>query len=111
MEISLRQVKDLHIFDIDGDVNETDSYAKIKKVIESTVEKKIKKVAVNLSHMTFVNSSGIGLFINWHNAIKKFNGEFFILEPQQNILEILQLLRVEKMIEIYPLESNLLEKL
>jgi anti-anti-sigma factor len=111
MEVSVRKIKNLHVFDFDGDINETDSYAKIKKVIDSTVEKKIKNVAVNFSHVTFINSSGIGLFVTWYNKLKAFDGKLYITEPPQNIFEILQLLRIDKIVEIYPLESNLLQKL
>lgn len=110
MEVNLRKRGKYKIVDIDGDINEVDNYNRLKEVIVNSIENGEKFIALNLSNTTFLNSGAVSLFISWQKKLSGLGGALVIIEPPQVILEILNILCIEKIIKIYMSEDEFFDK-
>ena len=106
MELHVRKREQFVIIDIEGDVNEVDNYNVLKETILQSLLRGDKKIALNLSHTTFLNSSVVSLFISWQKKVTADGGNIVIMEPPQFIMEILKILCIEKIIPVYASEND-----
>jgi len=55
---------------------------------------------LDLSAMTFLDSSGLGTLISLHKTLRSRNGTVRLLKPAPNVLQILELTRLHRVFEI-----------
>lgn len=69
-------------------------YAKgVKEYIDGLVDGKsgIRKIVFNLSELTFMDSTGIGMLLGRYKRLKKMNLPSFIENPVYNVEKVLEL--------------------
>jgi len=73
----------------------------IKDTIDmQLVSAPVKKLVLDMSGVTFMDSSGIGLIVGRYNRIKSFGGSMAIKNPGQNLLKILKMSGIDKLMKI-----------
>jgi len=76
--------------------------------IRETVRGKLKehpdvtRLDFDLSNATFVDSSGLGMFISLQKTLRERSGTVRLLHPAPNVLQILELTRLHRVFEIVP---------
>src|ERR1700683_2546873 len=89
-EVSVRQSGSTTIFDLRGPVMYTEARALHDMVCE-LLKIGHKKILVNLSNVTRLDSSGIGSLVRTYTAVKDGGGDLKVLhlnKPVQRILEL-----------------------
>ncbi len=59
------------------------------------------KFVINLSQIEYIDSTGIGKIINITKILRKRNGEIALVEVPQKIMEVFNLIKLEKFIKIF----------
>lgn len=59
-----------------------------------------RRVLLNLEKLDFVDSSGVGWLIKWHQRFKKAGGVFVIHSAPPMIRNMLKLLQLDKILEL-----------
>jgi anti-anti-sigma factor len=106
MQIAIRQ-KGIHtIIDVNGEINyfNIDNF---KKTLLHIAEGDSKSVVVNMENIDAIDSSGIGVIISTYKKMQKRDGSFGLLNVNQNIMALLTLSTIDKFLEIYSSEMEL----
>lgn len=85
------------IGDVDNLVSET-----YKKKLETHIdEKKYKKVIMDFSNVTFIDSSGLGLILGRYNQLKKYKGSLYMSGVNKQIEKIFNIAGIWTIIDKY----------
>jgi len=60
------------------------------------------RVLVDLSHVSYVSSVGIPMLVNTAKSVVSRGGKMAFINPQENVVKVLELVGVSQVIPIYP---------
>ena len=82
--------------------------ASIRRDMDSTLfDKRPKKLILDLSAVSFMDSSGLGLIMGRYSVMKELEGEMVVWNPSPEIRSIIALAGMERMVRIeYPADSD-----
>lgn len=104
MEISYRDLKDYKVIMPKGDMDYFSS-RELHDVIFKLINEKTKNIILDLGDVTFIDSAGMGLLINVNKELNKYNGKLGLLNPSQDILNLITLATLDTIIQIYQNED------
>ena len=65
-------------------------------------------LALELSQVTFVSSSGLGVFLALTEEFKEANGSFRLVSPSSTVAAVIKLLNLDRFLSIAPSVEHLL---
>lgn len=74
--------------------------AQVRDEIRATLPATTTCLDLDLSAMTFLDSSGLGTLISLHKTLRARNGTVRLLKPTPNVQQILELTRLHRVFEI-----------
>jgi anti-sigma B factor antagonist len=108
LQISIRESGDVTILDlrgrstIDGESELLDN--RLRKLIANGV----RRVLLNLTDLTQVDSSGVGVIIDTYVSLKDQGGDLKLLCPRGRVREVLRVLRLLEIIPHFENETKAL---
>jgi anti-sigma B factor antagonist len=60
------------------------------------VEEGVKDLSVDLADVRMVDSSGIGLLISAHNLLHKVGGQFALIRPSPELMDLFKAMRMHR---------------
>ena len=93
--------RDVLILSADGGLN-ADTAGDFVGQLETLIDEGVKKMIIDCTRLTHISSYGIGTLVRLHNRLKKHGGDVKIASPQSLVLQVLTLMRMGKVFEIYP---------
>jgi anti-sigma B factor antagonist len=64
--------------------------------------KRPKHIVVDLTEVTFVDSSGLAVLIHGMQDIQEYGGKFAIVGLQENVRPIFEIARLDQVFQIFP---------
>lgn len=82
---------------------EVDMYSspEARKAIMEVVKQKIPKLIVDLKDVSYMDSSGVATLIEGLQMCHKYNGNLLIAGLRDNVREVFELTRLDKIFQIY----------
>lgn len=74
--------------------------AQVRDEIRTALPASTLNLDLDLSALTFLDSSGLGALISLHKTLRSRNGTVRLLKPAPNVLQILELTRLHRVFEI-----------
>lgn len=100
LEIKTTDLKE-HVFKFEGEINQENIVDNQKRVNEFLDEHVGDiRMVLDFSDLYYCNSLFIGQIADWYNKIKKGHGEIVILNPNSDILDIIDMVGLTKIIPI-----------
>jgi anti-sigma B factor antagonist len=65
-------------------------------------QKKLKPVVVDLSRVTYIDSSGLAVLIEAMQTTEQYGGKFAVVGLQENVRSIFEIARLDQVFRIYP---------
>jgi anti-sigma B factor antagonist len=65
-------------------------------------EKKPKRLVVDLSRVTYVDSSGLAVLIEGMQNVEEYGGKFVLAGLQETVRSIFELARLDQVFQIFP---------
>ncbi len=82
----------------------------IKKAVERAfLGTQLKHVVVNMSNVSFVDSSGIGVILGRYKELNQGGGQLVLVNPQPHVETVLELSGLARVIPFVPTESEALK--
>jgi anti-sigma B factor antagonist len=78
----------------------------LRSAILSSIEQGMRKVLIDLSEITWVNSTGLGVLITSHLAARGKGGSVKLIGVSKRIESILSVTRLNTVFEIFPTEED-----
>lgn len=100
LDINIKQENQVLTVFLKGELDHH-AVSKIKDTIDLQIIKSpVKKLVLDMSGVTFMDSSGIGLIVGRYNRIKSFGGSMTIKNPSQSLLKILRMSGIDQLMKI-----------
>lgn len=101
MTYEVEEIKGIKIIHIEGDI-ECDSEAKnITKEISKMAAQGTKDFCFNLEKVTYLNSSGVSIFIHTLAETEVVKGKVYLVVPENNVFKVVELAGLNKLIETH----------
>lgn len=98
MEYSVSENKDVVVIKLEGQVLGGPSADKFREKIKSLVEEGKTNMVADLSGVSFMNSSGLGVLIQTLTTLRKENGDIKLCSAQDRIKS---LFKVSKLLSVF----------
>lgn len=101
MNINTKKINDFNVLTIQDERIDAHNSAELKQYILQMIERGENHIIVQLEHVRFIDSSGLGALLSGHkNTITK-SGRFVLTNIQQQVLSMFELTRLNRVFEIY----------
>lgn len=88
------------IISLEGEIDHHSAVSVRQEIDELLLEKRPKRVYLDLSHISFMDSSGLGLIMGRYALLKDLGGTMILLNPALRVQKILNLAGMERIIKI-----------
>ena len=85
--------------------------ALLKDRIDELVAAGALQIVVDLKHVPYIDSQDIGRIIRAHLSVRKAGGRVRLCNLSNKVLSVLQMTRLDTVLELYPTESEALASL
>ena len=109
LNIKDRQVGNVIVLDIDGNLRIGGDSAALQKAIRRLLAEGQKRILLNLAHVSYIDSSGLGELIASHITLKKNGGEVKLLHLTQRVRELMTITKLLTVFDVYEDETEALE--
>ena len=108
MQISARRHDKTTIFDVSGDIDFANSPEVRQSVLREIRQSRTPRVVVNLSQVSYIDSSGVASLVEGLKASRDLGSRFILFGLSPSAREVLQLSRLIKVFEVYDNEEQAL---
>jgi anti-sigma B factor antagonist len=103
LEISERQMSDITILDLNGDVTFGEGSILLRAAIRQALGEGRKKIFLNFAKVGYLDSSGVGELVSGFTAIGREDGKLKLLNLPPRIR---QLLAITKLLTVFDVAEN-----
>ena len=108
LNIRERQAGDVTILDLEGKITIGEGNVALRSAVRRLVQEGKKKVLLNLSGVSYMDSSGIGELVSSHTTITGKEGQLKLLNLQAKIKDLLAITKLLTVFDVYENESEAL---
>lgn len=108
MEIITEQKDDAIVVTPETDVLDAGNTDAFKAAIFPILDDH-KQVILDLAKLAFIDSSGCGTLLSCYNRMKSNNGKLKIFGVQEQVLQVFDLIRIDRIIDIFETKDAALE--
>jgi anti-sigma B factor antagonist len=102
MKLSTKDTSGVTVIGLDGNVLGGPDATALNDVLHKLIEKKKKKVLVDLSGVQSMNSSGLSMLIGALQTMRNSGGELKIAAASKKIESLLVITKLSTVFELYP---------
>lgn len=99
MSMRVEMKNDYAVYHIAEEIN-INSCPKIKKAILKLISKKISKIIIDFSEVTYIDSSGIGMLIEILKAMELYGGTLQLANLSPRLKNIFEIKKLDKLFTI-----------
>lgn len=111
MQIDMEQKMDFLLVRLSGDLDLGVADKLRLALDQQLIDKKIKYLIINLSRVTFVDSSGLGVILGRYKRLTPIGGKVVLAGAQPQVKRILELSGLMQIMECCPDEADALAKI
>jgi len=108
LNINERQAGDVTVLDMSGKITIGEGSVALRTAIRRLLEEGKKRILLNLSGVSYVDSSGIGELVSSYTAINKEGGQLKLLNLTQKIQDLLTITKLLTVFDVYDNEAEAL---
>ncbi len=111
MKIKKREVDGIAVLDLSGEMyGGPDNMQLIDIVSELAKDNKLDLI-INLSKVKWISSTGLGILVSARSRFAKEGGVVKLCHPNERVLGILQVTRLNLIFDVYPTEKEAVDSL
>jgi anti-sigma B factor antagonist len=111
LNISIRKAGPATILDLDGPLRLGEAEEALRVQIQNLVDSGATHVAVNLSGVTALDSSGIGALVRSFTTLKRAGGKCTFFAPSKQLLMLLKMVRLDTILDLAEDEATALTRI
>ena len=108
LNINERQAGDVTVLDMSGKITIGEGSVALRTAIRRLLEEGRKRILLNLSGVSYVDSSGIGELVSSYTAINKEGGQLKLLNLTQKLQDLLTITKLLTVFDVYEKEADAL---
>jgi anti-sigma B factor antagonist len=99
LDISIRKIDNSTILDLNGPFVMADA-PNFKARVREALDSGAKQLAVNLSQVSYLDSSGIGAIVGAFTAVKGAGAQCRFFAPSAQVLKVLKMVRLDTVLDL-----------
>ncbi len=100
MKIQEEKLNDVSVCTVDGEINITTS-PELRKAFDGIIGRQEKKVLVDFSRVSYIDSSGLATLIEMFQRLKKIDGRMRFSNLDQKVKNVFEITKLHKLFEIF----------
>jgi anti-sigma B factor antagonist len=108
MKIKRREVEGITILDLSGEMYGGADNMKLVETVSELVEEKKLDLVLNLAKVKWISSTGLGIMVSARSRYAKDGGVIKLLQPNDRVLGILQVTRLNLIFDVFDTEEEAL---
>ena len=90
-----------NVLPLDGEIDLHVS-PEVAKSLKSMIAKKPKNVVIDLTKVTYLDSSGLAVLIEGMQNVQQYGGRFRLAGVQEDVKHVFDIARLDQVFDIYP---------
>lgn len=108
MQIKIRQVDEVVILDLSGEIDINTS-PEVRKAFDRLLKEQRKKILLNFAKVIYVDSSGLATFVEMLQRLKRFGGSLRLANLCERVKAVFEITRLDKLFSNFPTEEEALK--
>lgn len=100
MEYSITNIRNHAVVEFLGDIS-TYNVSKFKEMLFELIDGDNLSIIIDMKHLNFLDSSGIGVIMAGHKKMQALQGHFALLNVSPEIMQVLVLATLDNFFTIY----------
>jgi anti-sigma B factor antagonist len=100
MTITTREVSHVTIVDIKGRITLGDETESLRETVRNLISAGKKKIILNLAHVDFIDSSGVGELVSSFTAVRNAGGDLKLLNLTKKVHDILNVTKLYTVFDV-----------
>jgi anti-sigma B factor antagonist len=100
MHITTREVSHVTIIDIEGRITLGDETGQLRDTVRNLIAEGKKKIVLNLAHVDYIDSSGVGELVSSFTAVRNSGGELKLLALTKKVHDVLHVTKLYTVFDI-----------
>ena len=106
LKMSTREVKDVIIIDLVGQLTMGEASAAIRDEVRDEIGHGYKKILLNLAEVTYIDSSGLGELTSSYTSVKNRDGELKLVNLTRRVHDLMQITKLYTVFDVYDDEKK-----
>jgi len=106
VKLTTRQVGDVTVIDATGRITLGEGASTFRDTVRDLAGKGNKKILLNLSDVTYIDSSGIGELVSGFTTVTNHGGVLKLLGLSKRVKDLLQITKLYTVFEVFDDESS-----
>jgi anti-sigma B factor antagonist len=106
VNLSSRESGEVTIVDIAGSVTLGQGSNSLRDKLSELIARSRKKLLLNMTEVSYIDSSGIRELLSAYNALSKIGGQIKLLNPTQRVKDLLKITRLHTVFEVFDDETT-----
>ncbi|HUV35480.1 MAG TPA: STAS domain-containing protein [Patescibacteria group bacterium] len=111
MKIKKREVDGVAILDLSGEMYGGPDNMELVDIVSELAKEKKLDLIINLAKVKWISSTGLGILVSARSRFAKEGGVVKLCHPNERVLGILQVTRLNLIFDVYPSEQEAIESL
>ena len=100
---------DVMVLELSGKIMGGPSHDEFKSEIKGIIEAGFTKVVLDMGHVPWINSTGLGILISGYHSIKAADGVMKVCNVKERVLSIFYISQLEKIFDVYESREDALK--
>ena len=106
VKLTIRQVGSVTVIDATGRITLGEGASAFRDAIRDLATKGDKKILVNLSDVSYIDSSGIGEMVSSYTTVTNHGGQLKLLGLNKRVKDLLQITKLYTVFEVFDDEAS-----
>jgi len=106
---SIRKIGTITIIDLIGELKVSD-LADYSDLFEDTISDVCTRIIINMKHLTYIDSTAIGLIVNFKREVDKRKGLILVCCIPHDIRSVFEITGISRYITIYESEAEAIKE-
>lgn len=104
-EITKDNINGIHLIEVKGEID-AGSSIHLDNALKEALESGEKKIIADLTHLNYISSAGLGVFISHLDEIKLQNVQLVLFGINETVKQVFDILGLEKLLMIVPTKEE-----
>lgn len=106
LRITNREVDGVAVLALEGRIVLGEESNAMREAVKSLLAKNQKKIVLNMSNVTYIDSAGLGTLVAAHHSAKSQNAALRLSNLGSKFQEVLQVTKLLTVFEVFPSETE-----
>lgn len=106
VKLVTRKVEDVTVVDVSGKIQLGEGSSALRDEIRALIDAGAKKILLNLSEVTYIDSSGIGELVSGFTSVGNAGGVLKLLGLTKRVKDLLQITKLYTVFDVHEEEAH-----